>query len=132
MRLILILHFLFSDELTVLESSTVPLGHGGSKSATPSPIVGSSTSRLRRGPSSVGSPEWSAPDDEIERLVALEQQRQSTSSLGVIILLMNFLIFYFFLSGIKMVGVFKNNKEKLSQIFIFQVAKLFFFLYSMP
>ncbi|EEB19953.1 hypothetical protein Phum_PHUM597200 [Pediculus humanus corporis] len=56
--------------------------HSGSKSASPSPIVGNAKSSLRRGPSSVGSPDWSATD-EIQRLVALDQQRQSNSSLGI-------------------------------------------------
>lgn len=65
---------------------------GGSKSASPSPIVGSAKSRLRKGPSSVGSPDWSATD-EIQRLVALDQQRQSSSSLGVSKL---FVFFFFF------------------------------------
>ncbi|KAK6633802.1 hypothetical protein RUM44_004409 [Polyplax serrata] len=69
-----------NDELNNSET-TGPHIHGGSKSASPSPIVGSAKSRLRRGPSSIGSPDWSAPD-EIQRLVALDQQRQSNSSLG--------------------------------------------------
>ncbi|KAL0281038.1 UNVERIFIED_CONTAM: hypothetical protein PYX00_002154 [Menopon gallinae] len=69
------------DELSIPDAIGSPQIHGGSKSASPSPVVGSAKTRLRRGSSSVGSPDWSTTD-EIERLVALDQQRQNNSSLG--------------------------------------------------
>ena len=55
-----------------------------SKSASPSPIVGAGS---RKGPGSVSSGEWPpSPEEDIDRLVAIHQQRSSLSSLGVSIL----------------------------------------------
>jgi hypothetical protein len=52
-----------------------------SKSASPSPVVGASS---RKGPGSVSSGEWPpSPEEDIDRLVAIHQQRSSLSSLGV-------------------------------------------------
>lgn len=53
-----------------------------SKSASPSPIVGAGG---RKGPGSVSSGEWPpSPEEDIDRLVAIHQQRSSlSSSLGV-------------------------------------------------
>lgn len=64
----------------MLESpSSLAASPGVSTSASPSPVVGSARARLRRGPSSVGSGDWPAHDDDLDRLVP----QHSSSSLGV-------------------------------------------------
>ena len=76
--------FHVADDTSVSEDipSVVPPPH--SKSASPSPIVGAGS---RKGPGSVSSGEWPpSPEEDIDRLVAIHQQRSSLSSLGVSIL----------------------------------------------
>lgn len=73
-----------TDDASISEeiSSIVLPSH--SKSASPSPIVGAG---VQKGPGSVSSGEWPpSPEEDIDRLVAIHQQRSSLSSLGVSIL----------------------------------------------
>jgi hypothetical protein len=70
-----------TDDASISEeiSSVVLPPH--SKSASPSPVVGAGG---RKGPGSVSSGEWPpSPEEDIDRLVAIHQQRSSLSSLGV-------------------------------------------------
>lgn len=73
---------LFLDDVSITESNSSPIvgPKSGSKSASPSPIHGNT---LTRGTGSVSSADWQSNDDDIDRLVAMHQNRSSLSSLGV-------------------------------------------------
>lgn len=76
--------FYLVDDASVSEDIPPVVLPPHSKSASPSPIVGAGS---RKGPGSVSSGEWPpSPEEDIDRLVAIHQQRSSLSSLGVSIL----------------------------------------------
>lgn len=76
--------FHVADDASISEDIPSVVLPPHSKSASPSPIVGAGS---RKGPGSVSSGEWPpSPEEDIDRLVAIHQQRSSLSSLGVSIL----------------------------------------------
>lgn len=77
--------FFLTDDASISEEIASVVLPPHSKSASPSPIVGAGG---RKGPGSVSSGEWPlSPEEDIDRLVAIHQQRSSLSSLGVSILI---------------------------------------------
>ncbi|XP_076257661.1 bitesize isoform X3 [Rhynchophorus ferrugineus] len=70
-----------SDDVSLSEAHSSPMlaSRGGSKSATPSPVAPGS----RRKIGSMSSHEWPTNDDDIDRLVAMQHNRSSLSSLGL-------------------------------------------------
>lgn len=75
------------DDVSIADSNSSPivgLRSGSSKSGSPSPIHGNT---LSRGSGSISSSDWQNNEDDIDRLVAMHQNRSSLSSLGVSIFL---------------------------------------------
>lgn len=72
---------MFSDDVSIADSNSSPVvGVRGSKSASPSPVH---SGALARGSGSISSADWQTNEDDIDRLVAMHQNRTSLSSLGV-------------------------------------------------